>query len=208
MFSLWMFPALIVGIMTGFPVAFVMLVLALLFGWSTFGPALIYQLILKLDDVASANVLAAVPLFIFMGAMFEQSGVALRLFDAIHMWTRRIPGGVAIGTVLMCVIFAASSGVIGATETVVGLLAIPAMLKYSYHKPLICGTICAGGSLGTIIPPSVVVVVLGPVANVSVGDLLVGMIFPGFIMAGLYLVYIFVLCALKPEYGPRVPPGP
>src|SRR5919109_4072426 len=119
MTALWMFPALIAAIVTGFPVAFAMLALALLFGWSTFGPALQYQLIQKVDDVASANVLAAVPLFIFMGAMFEQSGIALRLLNAIHMWTRRIPGGVAIGTVLMCVIFAATSGVIGATETVV-----------------------------------------------------------------------------------------
>src|SRR5918992_3790271 len=205
MFSLWMFPALIVGIMTGFPVAFVMLVLALLFGWSTFGPALIYQLIQKLDDVASANVLAAVPLFIFMGSMFEQSGIALRLFDAIHMWTRRIPGGIAIGTVLMCVVFAATSGVIGATETVVGLLAIPAMLRYGYDKGLICGTICAGGSLGTIIPPSVLAVVIGPVANTSVGDVLVGMIIPGLMLALSYIIYIFLRCWLRPQDGPRVP---
>ena len=101
------------------------------------------------------------------------------------MWTRRLPGGLAVGTVLMCIVFAASSGVVGATETVVGLLAIPVMMRYHYNKELIVGTICAGGSLGTIIPPSVVAVVLGPVANVSVGDLLVGMIFPGLIMAGL-----------------------
>jgi TRAP-type mannitol/chloroaromatic compound transport system permease large subunit len=93
MSSLWMFPALIVAILTGFPVAFAMLALTLLFGWATFGPALQYQLIQKVDDVASANVLAAVPLFIFMGAMFEQSGIAIRLFDAIRMWTRRVPGG-------------------------------------------------------------------------------------------------------------------
>jgi tripartite ATP-independent transporter DctM subunit len=204
MFSLWMFPALIVGIMTGFPVAFVMLVLALLFGWSTFGPALIYQLIQKLDDVASANVLAAVPLFIFMGAMFEASGIALRLFDAIHMWTRRIPGGVAIGTVLMCVVFAATSGVIGATETVVGLLAIPAMLRYGYDKGLICGTICAGGSLGTIIPPSVLAIVIGPVASTSVGDVLIGMIIPGLMLATSYILYIFIRCWLRPQDGPRI----
>jgi tripartite ATP-independent transporter DctM subunit len=205
MSALWMFPALIVAILTGFPVAFVMLALALLFGWPTFGPALQYQLIQKLDDVASANVLAAVPLFIFMGSMFEQSGIALRLFDAIHMWTRRIPGGVAIGTVLMCVIFAASSGIIGATETVVGLLAIPAMLKYAYNKGLICGTICAGGSLGTIIPPSVLAVVIGPVANTSVGDVLVGMIVPGLMLALSYIIYIHVRCWLRPQDGPRLP---
>jgi tripartite ATP-independent transporter DctM subunit len=207
MTALWMFPALIAAILTGFPVAFVMLALAFLFGWSTFGPALQYQLILKLDDVASANVLAAVPLFIFMGAMFEQSGIALRLFDAVHMWTRRIPGGVAIGTVLMCVIFAATSGVIGATETVVGLLAIPAMLKHAYNKGLICGTICAGGSLGTIIPPSVLAVVIGPVANTSVGDVLVGMIIPGLMLASSYVIYICLRCWLRPQDGPR-PPAP
>jgi tripartite ATP-independent transporter DctM subunit len=207
MTALWMFPALIGAILTGFPVAFAMLALALLFGWPTFGPALQYQLIQKLDDVASANVLAAVPLFILMGAMFEQSGIALRLFDAIHMWTRRTPGGVAIGTVLMCVVFAATSGIIGATETVVGLLAIPAMLKYAYNKGLICGTICAGGSLGTIIPPSILAVVIGPVANTSVGDVLVGMIIPGLMLALSYIIYIFLRCRLRPQDGPRLPPS-
>jgi tripartite ATP-independent transporter DctM subunit len=205
MSSLWMFPALIVAILTGFPVAFAMLALTLLFGWATFGPALQYQLIQKVDDVASANVLAAVPLFIFMGAMFEQSGIAIRLFDAIRMWTRRVPGGVAIGTVLMCVVFAATSGVIGATETVVGLLAIPAMVKYSYDKGLICGTICAGGSLGTIIPPSVLAVVIGPVASASVGDILVGMVIPGLMLAGSYIVYIFLRCLVRPQDGPPLP---
>jgi tripartite ATP-independent transporter DctM subunit len=207
MSSLWMFPALIAAILTGFPVAFVMLVLALLFGWSAFGPALQFQLIQKIDDVASANVLAAVPLFIFMGAMFEASGIALRLFDAIHMWTRRIPGGVGIGTILMCVVFAATSGIIGATETVVGLLAIPAMLKYGFDKGLICGTICAGGSLGTIIPPSVLAVVIGPVASTSVGDVLIGMIMPGLMLAASYIIYILVRCWLRPQDGPRLPPA-
>ena len=125
--------------------------------------------------------------------MLERSGIAQQLFSAIHMWTKRLPGGLAIGTVIMCIIFAASTGVIGATETVVGLLAIPAMLKHKYSHSLISGTICAGGSLGTIIPPSVVVVVLGPIADVSIGDLMVGMIFPGLILAALYIIYILSL---------------
>ena len=120
------------------------------------GAGLQYQFIQKIEEVATAQVLAAVPLFIFMGALFEASGIASRLFDAIHMWTRRVPGGMAVGTVVMCVIFAATSGVVGATETVVGLLA----MRYGYSKSLICGTICAGGSLGTIIPPSVLAVVM------------------------------------------------
>jgi tripartite ATP-independent transporter DctM subunit len=108
----------------------------------------------------------------------------------------------------MCVVFAASSGVIGATETVVGLLTIPVMLKYRYDKALISGVICAGGSLGTIIPPSIVVVLLGPVANVSVGDLMFGMLFPGLLMAFLYVVYVLGLCAVWPEKGPRIPREP
>lgn len=206
MSSLWMFPALIAAILTGFPVAFVMLSLAAIFGLATFGlPGLLHQSLLTIDSVATTNVLAAVPLFIFMGAMFEQSGIAARLFDVIHLWTRRIPGGVAIGTVLMCVIFAATSGVVGATETVVGLLAIPAMLKYSYDKGLISGTICAGGSLGTIIPPSVLAVVIGPVASADVGRILFGMIVPGLMLALSYVTYIFIRCLLRPQDGPRLP---
>ena len=132
----------------------------------------------------------------------------LSLFDAIHMWTRRVPGGLAVGTVIMCVIFAATSGVVGATETVVGLLAIPAMLKYNYSKSLISGTICAGGSLGTIIPPSVLAVVIGPVANASVGNILLGMFIPGFMLAIAYITYILILCTVKPSAGPRIPRGP
>ena len=147
------------------------------------------------------------PLFVFMGAMLERSGIAESLFEAVHLWTRRLPGGLAVGTVVMCIIFAASTGVIGATETVVGLLAIPAMMRYRYKHSLISGTICAGGSLGTIIPPSVVVVVLGPIANVSIGDLMVGMIFPGLILSSLYIVYILILCTVDRDAGPVVPPS-
>ena len=203
--SLLMFPALLFALFMGFPVAFSMMGVALMFGLIVFGDAVIFQFVQKVNDVASNFVLAAVPLFVFMGAMLERSGIAERLFEAVHLWTRRLPGGLALGTIIMCVIFAASTGVIGATETVVGLLAIPVMMKYAYDKGLISGTICAGGSLGTIIPPSVVGVVLGPVADVSVGDLFVGMIFPGLLMAGLYLLYILIRCTLDPTAGPRLP---
>ncbi len=198
-----MFPALFLLIFLGFPVAFSLLGVAFVFGMITFGDAAFFQFTQKIEAVASNFVLAAVPLFVFMGSMLERSGIAEQLFSAVHLWTRRLPGGLAVGTVIMCIIFAASTGVIGATETVVGLLAIPAMMKYSYSNSLISGTICAGGSLGTIIPPSVVVVVLGPIANVSIGDLMVGMIFPGLILSGLYILYIVGLCLVKPQAGPR-----
>ncbi len=206
--SLLMFPALLFALFIGFPVAFSMIAVAFGFGYWAFGPSVIYQFMQKVDAMASNFVLAAVPLFIFMGAMLERAGIAERLFEAIHLWTRRLPGGLAIGTVIMCVVFAASSGVIGATETVVGLLTIPVMLKYRYGKALISGVICAGGSLGTIIPPSVVVVVLGPVANVSIGDLMFGMLIPGLMLALLYIVYILLVCVIWPETGPRIPPAP
>ncbi len=204
MLSLMMFPGLFILIFLGFPVAFALISVAFGFGLYTFGDAVIFQFISKIEGISTNFILAAVPLFVFMGSMLERSGIAQQLFNAIHMWTRRLPGGLSIGTVIMCIIFAASTGVIGATETVVGLLAIPAMLKHRYSHSLISGTICAGGSLGTIIPPSVVVVVLGPIADVSIGDLMVGMLIPGLILASLYIIYIFFLCLIKPENGPRI----
>jgi len=204
MLSLMMFPGLFILIFLGFPVAFALISVAFGFGLYTFGDAVIFQFISKIEGISTNFILAAVPLFVFMGSMLERSGIAQQLFNAIHMWTRRLPGGLSIGTVIMCIIFAASTGVIGATETVVGLLAIPAMLKHRYSHSLISGTICAGGSLGTIIPPSVVVVVLGPIADVSIGDLMVGMLIPGLILASLYIIYIFFLCLVKPENGPRI----
>ena len=204
MLSLMMFPGLFILIFLGFPVAFALISVAFAFGLYTFGDAVIFQFISKIEGISTNFILAAVPLFVFMGSMLERSGIAQQLFNAIHMWTRRLPGGLSTGTVIMCIIFAASTGVIGATETVVGLLAIPAMLKHKYSHSLISGTICAGGSLGTIIPPSVVVVVLGPIADVSIGDLMVGMLIPGLILASLYIIYIFFLCLIKPENGPRI----
>jgi tripartite ATP-independent transporter DctM subunit len=192
----------------GVQVAFSMMITAVLFGLVIFGNRVIFQFVDKVEDISSNFVFAAIPLFVFMGAMLEKSGIADKLFEAIHIWTRRLPGGLALATITMCIIFAASSGVIGATESVVGLLTIPIMLRYGYDKGLISGTICAGGSLGTIIPPSVVAVVMGPLADVSVGDLFYGMVFPGLVMGALYLTYIFILCSVRPENGPRIPPEP
>ena len=206
--ALWMFPALMVMIFMGFPVAFSLLSVAFVFGALrfNFSPMAVNVFAQKIDEVAAAYVLGAVPLFIFMGSLMERSGIAERLFEAIHLWTRRLPGGLAVGTVILCVIFAAASGVVGATESVVGLLAIPVMLRYAYDKGLISGTICAGGSLGTIIPPSVVVVILGPVADVDVGGLFMGMLFPGLLLALLYILYILGRCIVRPEDGRRLPP--
>jgi tripartite ATP-independent transporter DctM subunit len=204
----FMLPVAFLLMFLGFPVAFCMMVTAVLFGLAVFGDRVVFQFIEKIDDLSSNFVFAAVPLFVFMGSMLERSGIAEKLFEAIHIWTRRLPGGLALATVIMCILFAASSGVIGATESVVGLLTIPVMLRYGYNRALISGTICAGGSLGTIIPPSVVAVVMGPLANLSVGDILYGMTFPGLLMGALYLIYILILCILRPENGPAIPRSP
>lgn len=202
--SLMMFPVLMLFIFSGFPIAFSMILVATGFGIIQFGDVAAYQLLTKIEDTASNSILAAVPLFIFMGAMLERSGIAERLFEAIHMWTRRLPGGLGVGAIIMGTLFAASSGVVGATEAVIGMLAIPVMLKHHYNKSLISGTICASGSLGTAIPPSITVVVLGPVAGVSVGSLFSGLLIPGFLMAAMFLIYIIGVAYLKPEMAPRV----
>jgi tripartite ATP-independent transporter DctM subunit len=202
---LWMFPALLGLIFLGFPVAFSMMIAALGFGLMRFGGTLVHQFAQRIDDIATNYVLGAIPLFIFMGSILERAGIAERLFDALYMWTRRLPGGLAIAALLMCTIFAAASGVVGATETLVGMLAIPAMMKRHYDNKLISGTICAGGSLGTIIPPSVPVVVLAPIATLPIGDLLAGILFPGLLMSGLFIAYILIACAARPHLAPPDP---
>ena len=120
--------------------------MAVVFGYFRFGDVLVHQLVAKVDDVASYYVLSAVPLFIFMGCMLEKSGISEKLFDAMHIITRKLPGSLAIATIILCVFFAAASGVVGAAESVVGLMVISVMLRNGYDKGLISGTLCAGGS--------------------------------------------------------------
>ena len=202
--ALFMFVPLMALIFLGVPVAFALMSVALVFGLWRFGPAVIHLYVAKVQDLTTSHVLAAAPLFVFMGAVLERTGISSTLFQAIAMWTRRLPGGLAVGTIIMSVLFAASSGVVGATETVVGMLAIPVMLKQRYDHALIAGTICAGGSLGSMIPPSVLVVILALIGEVGIGDLFAGMIFPGLILAGLYIVYIVLRCWLTPSLAPLV----
>jgi tripartite ATP-independent transporter DctM subunit len=204
-FVLLMFPGLFCSIFAGFPVAFCLMGLALVFGIFGFGEGLPPMLIRLAYAVADNYVLAAVPLFIFMGCMLERSGIAQRLFEAISLWTGRMRGGLAIASILMCTIIAACTGIIGASEVMVGVMAIPAMLKRKYNHPLICGTICAGGALGTLIPPSVVTVVYGPAAGISVGRLLIATIFPGLLLSTLYIIYIAIRSHVSPHYAPPVP---
>ena len=205
-FSLLMFPVMIVSVFAGFHVAFCLMGIAVIFGVFGFGASLPPMLIRRVYGMADNYVLAAVPLFIFMGTMLERSGIAKRLFEAISIWTGRLKGGLAISTILMCTIIAACTGIIGASEVMVGVMAIPAMLKRNYNHSLICGTICAGGALGTLIPPSVVTVVYGPAAGLSVGRLLISTIFPGLLLSTIYIIYIAVRSNLNPVFAPPIPP--
>ncbi len=202
--ALWMFPALLALIFIGVPVAFALMSVALVFGVVQFGDSVVVIFAHRVEEVSSSHILSAVPLFIFMGAMLERSGIAEGMFETIHFWTRCLPGGLAVGTIVICVLFAASSGVVGATETVVGMLATPVMLRYGYDKGLISGTICAGGSLGSIIPPSVLVVILATIADLGIGELFAAMLLPGLLLAGLYILYILTYCLLRPAAAPRV----
>jgi tripartite ATP-independent transporter DctM subunit len=201
--ALLMFPVLLLLLFIGIPVAYSLFAVSLIFGFARFGDKAIFQLVSKVQDVAGNYILAAVPLFVFMGCMLERAGIAERLFEVFHIWTRRLPGGLAVGTVLLGVVFAAASGVVGATETVIGLLAIPIMMKNGYSKSLIAGTVCAGGSLGTVIPPSVLVIILAPIADVSVGDLFAGLLFPGLLMASFFIAYIIIRCLISPHLAPK-----
>ena len=199
---LLMFPLLVLILLLGVHVGFAMMGVALLFSYLDMGESAIFSLRLAMDSVTENFILAAVPLFIFMGAILERAGIAEKLFDAVNMWTRNWHGGLAISTIVLCAIFAATAGVVGATEAVVGLLAIPVMLRYKYDHKLISGTICAGGSLGTVIPPSITVIVLGPVADVPVGQLFAGMLVPGILLAFSYVLYIVVVCKIDPSKAP------
>ena len=194
----WMFPVLLMLIFIGVPVAFSLMAVAFVFGLLQFGDAAVVMFAHRVEEVSGSHILAALPLFVFMGAMLQRSGIAEGLFETIHSWTHRLPGGVAVGAIVLCILFAMSSGVVGATETVVGMLAVPAMLKHGYDKGLISGTICAGGSLGSIIPPSVLVVILATIADLGIGELFAAMLLPGLILAGFYILYIMAYCMLRP----------
>ena len=202
-----MFPALFLFVFLGVPVAFALIGVAFVFGFYVSGDLVGLQLFRFAWSVTSNYILVAIALFVFMGAMLERSGIAEKLFEAMRVWLGRFKGGLALATITMCAIFAAGTGIVGAVEVLVGLMAMPTMLRYGYDKALISGTICAGGSLGTMIPPSIVVVIYAAQARIPIGDLLVGVLIPGGIMVAAFLLYIILLCQFRPEAGPPVPPG-
>jgi tripartite ATP-independent transporter DctM subunit len=202
---LLIFVGLFASIFMGYHTAFVLGGLSMIFGWIFIGPEVFGFFIVRLEGVMKNYDLLAVPLFLFMGVYMEKAGVAERLYSALYLLLGGLRGGLGISTITICAVFAAATGVVGASEITVGLIALPAMLSRSYNKSLACGAICAGGTLGILIPPSVMIVIYGPLAGISVGKLFLGAIFPGILLAGLYIFYIAIRCYLRPEDGPPMP---
>jgi tripartite ATP-independent transporter DctM subunit len=203
--TLLLFGSLAVLLALGLPMAFCTGSLAVVFLFLFGNSAILNMMPSRIFPFMTDYQLSAVPLFIFMAAMLEKAGIIEELFDAVYKWLGSVKGGLAAATVLACTALAAMVGVVGATEVTMGMIALPAMLKRGYDQKLACGSLLAGGTLGILIPPSVMAIVYAVVAQQSLGELLVGSIFPGFLLSGLYIAYILIRCYINPKLGPALP---
>ena len=205
---LLMFAALAVLLFTGYPVAFILGGLSVIFGvigwWmGLFSLVEFYSFWPRMYGQSADNiVLVAVPMFIFMGTMLERSGVAERLLYCLQVLLRRVPGGLAIAITLLGTVLAATTGIIGASVVMMSLLAMPIMVRQGYSKALASGTIAASGTLGILLPPSIMLVVMADLLSISVGNLFLGAVVPGMILAALYLAYIVLACTIRPGLAP------
>ncbi|MDB5793562.1 MAG: putative TRAP-type C4-dicarboxylate transport system, large permease component [Massilia sp.] len=211
--GLLMLALVVVAIMLGFPTAFTLMGMGMMFAWFAFHSSDPDQAVgLTLDlmvqraySVMANDVLISIPLFIFMGYLVERANLIERLFKSLHIAMARVPGSLAVATIVTCAIFATATGIVGAVVTLMGLLALPAMLKAGYSTQLSAGCITAGGCLGILIPPSVLLIVYGATAGVSVVKLYAGALFPGIMLAGLYIGYVLLVAKLKPSAAPPLP---
>jgi TRAP-type mannitol/chloroaromatic compound transport system permease large subunit len=208
--GLLMLSLVVVAIMMGFPTAFTLMGMGVLFAWLNYrsvNPDIAVQQTLDLMvqrayGVMSNDVLISIPLFVFMGYLVERANLIEKLFKSIHLAMARIPGSLAVATLVTCAIFATATGIVGAVVTLMGLLAFPAMLRHGYDIKLSAGAITAGGCLGILIPPSVLLIVYGATAGVSVVQLYAGAFFPGIMLAGLYIGYVIIMAKWKPQLAP------
>ncbi len=200
-----LFISIFVLILYGYPVAFTLGGLAVLYALFFLDPSSFNALPSRVMGVMSNYVLIAVPLFIFMGIMLEKSGLAENLLETMAMLFGRLPGGLAISVVIVGAMLAASTGIVGATVITMGLISLPTMLKRGYDPKLATGVIASSGTLGQIIPPSIVLVLLGSVLNVSVGDLFAAAMLPGFVLVGGYMLFVVLRALLRPEDAPPIP---
>ncbi len=195
---------LLVMVICGVHLAFSLMFLSILFGLIFQGSIVLDMSMLTSFGMMESEILIAVPLFVFMGTVLEKSGVAEGVYQSLYEVFGPVRGGLAFSTIATCTIFASCTGVIAATLTTMTLLAVPAMLKRNYDRGLATGVVCAGGSLGILIPPSVMLVMYGPMANLSVAQLFAAALFPGLLLSGLYLIYIGMISWLKPSSAPAI----
>ena len=203
--ALIMFASVFILLLAGYPVAFSIGGVSLIFGLIGFGPGFFQLLPLRIWGRMTNFTLLAVPLFVYMGVMLERSGLAEELLETMGLVFARLRGGLAISVIIVGALLGASTGIVGATVVTMGLLSLPTMLKQNYSKALATGTVAASGTLGQIIPPSIVLVLLGDIMNVPIGDLFVGALIPGLILVVLYIIYVFIISSLKPEWAPSIP---
>jgi tripartite ATP-independent transporter DctM subunit len=203
--AILLFFSIFLLILYGYPVAFTLGGISILYAICFLDPGSYIAIAPRIMGVVSNYVLLAVPLFIYMGIMLEKSGLAESLLETMAMLFGRIRGGLAVSVVIVGALLAASTGIVGATVITMGLISLPTMLKRGYRTELATGTIAASGTLGQIIPPSVVLVLLGSVLNVSVGKLFAAALIPGLLLVLVYIVFIFVVAWLRPEYAPSMP---
>lgn len=204
--TLLVFGLFLVFLAMGLPVVFGLGGTAVIATYFLWGPQALHMVASRTFTNANSFVLLAIPMFIFMGCMLEKSGMAKDLYTMMYKWMGPIRGGLAIGTVTICAIFAAMVGITGAATVSMGLVALPSMLKHNYNKQIALGCVSAGGALGVLIPPSVLMIILGLYTNTSIGGLYAGGILPGILLAVMFNIYIFVACLIKPEWGPALPP--
>ena len=189
-------------ILLGFPIAFTLMALAIFFGLYAMGPRVFDLLVTNVSDIMQNDVLTAVPLFLFMGYVVERANILDRLFYSIQMAARRVPGSLAVATLITCALFATATGIVGAVVTLMGLLAFPAMLRAGYDTKLAAGVICAGGCLGIMIPPSVLLILYGATTATSVVQLYAAAFIPGFMLAGFYIIYVVARVVINPKLAP------
>jgi tripartite ATP-independent transporter DctM subunit len=195
----------IVIILLGFPIAFTLVAMGVFFGFYAMGPRIFDLLVTNTYDVMSNDVLTAVPLFLFMGYVVERSNILDRLFYSLQLSMRHVPGALAVATLITCALFATATGIVGAVVTLMGLLAYPAMLRAGYNTELASGVICAGGCLGIMIPPSVLLILYGATTSVSVVQLYAAAFIPGFLLAGFYILYVIARAMINPALCPKLP---
>lgn len=205
MIGIVMFGVCLLMLMWGFPVAFTFGGIALIFGLIAEGPQLFAFMPYRIMSIMENTVMMAIPLFIFMGIVLQRTRLAEQLLESMGRLFGSVSGGLAISTILVGALLAASTGVVGASVVAMGLISLPVMLAHGYDKKLACGTICASGTLGQIIPPSIILIILGEVLGLPVGDLFQAAVIPGLVLVGLYVGYILIMTWMRPGIAPPMP---